>query len=159
MDRPEHDAVPTAFAVFNEIGILSQLSRAIFEARLPEGVTLAHFSLLNHLVRVADGRTPLDLSRAFQVPKTTMTHTLAGAERRGWIALRPHPRDGRSKQVWLTEAGRAFRDEAILRLAPDLAGTVEAFGADRLAGMLPDLTALRTLLDARRDAQANGSDA
>jgi hypothetical protein len=40
-------------------------------------VTRPHFSVLNHLMRVEDGRTPLELARAFQVPKTTLS-TLAG---------------------------------------------------------------------------------
>jgi DNA-binding MarR family transcriptional regulator len=70
------------FRLFNEIGIIEQLSRALFEARLPKGVTRPHFSVLNHLMRVADGRTPLELARAFQVPKTTLSHTLAAGEAR-----------------------------------------------------------------------------
>jgi hypothetical protein len=70
------------FPLFNEIGIIEQLSRARFEARLPQGVTGPHFSVLNHLMRVADGRTPLELARAFQVPKTTLSHTLGAGETR-----------------------------------------------------------------------------
>ena len=157
---PDEIDLRDAFAVFNEVAIVAQLSRALFEARLPEGVQVGHFSLVNHLLRVRDGQTPLALARAFQVPKTTMTHTLAGAERHGWVALRPNPRDGRSKQVWATEAGVRFRDDAIAALAPDLADIVAGVGAGRLAAMLPDLAALRAFLDARRDGpdQPNGSD-
>ena len=147
-----------AFRVFNEVGIVAQLSRALFEARLPDGVQVGHFSVVNHLIRVRDGQTPLALARAFQVPKTTMTHILAGVERHGWVALRPNPRDGRSKQVWVTEAGRAFRDRAVDALAPDLAEIVRDVTPARMASLLPLLVALREHLDARRDAQANGSD-
>ena len=74
------------FRFFNEIGIISQLSRTMMDMRLPEGVNTSHFSVLNHLIRVQDGRTPLALARAFQVPKTTMTHTLAGLEKLGFVA-------------------------------------------------------------------------
>ena len=81
------------FELFNEIGIIEQLSRADFEARLPKGVLVSHFGVLNHLIRVGDGRTPLELARAFQVPKTTMTHTLAGLEKRKWVETRPNPED------------------------------------------------------------------
>jgi hypothetical protein len=69
--------LPLYFRLFNEIGIIEQLSRARFEARLPQGAPCPHFSVLNHLMRVEDGRTPLELARAFQVPKTTLP--LAGA--------------------------------------------------------------------------------
>lgn len=139
------------FTLFNEIGILEQLSRAIFEARLPKGVLVSHFAVLNHLVRVGDGRTPLDLARAFQVPKTTLSHTLALLEGRGWIEMRPNPDDKRSKQVWITATGRAFREEAIASLAPDLAAIAAAFPPAQVAALLPGLTALRAHLDRARD--------
>jgi DNA-binding MarR family transcriptional regulator len=141
------------FALFNEIGILEQLSRAMFEARLPRGVLVSHFAVLNHLIRVGDGRTPLDLARAFQVPKTTLSHTLALLEGRGWIEMRPNPDDKRSKQVWITAAGRTFRDEAIASLAPDLAAIAAAFPPAELALLLPRLAALRAHLDRARDAE------
>lgn len=139
------------FAVFNEIGIIEQLGRAMFEARLPPGITVPHFSVVSHLVRVADGRTPLELARAFQVPKTSMTNTLAGLERRGLVEMRPNPEDGRSKRVWLTEAGRAFRQEAIAALGPELAAIDEALDGARVAAILPELVRLREWLDRRRD--------
>ena len=53
------------FALFNEIGIIAQLSRALFEARLPEGIHLPQFAVINHMVRLGDGKTPLALARAF----------------------------------------------------------------------------------------------
>ncbi|MCY0154387.1 hypothetical protein OEG86_21580 [Hoeflea alexandrii] len=37
------------FGFFNEIGIISQLSGHAFEKAMPEGMTLAQFSVLNHL--------------------------------------------------------------------------------------------------------------
>lgn len=145
------DRLPTMFAFFNEVGIIAQLSRAAFEARLPEGVTVPHFTVLNHLIRVADGRTPLELARAFQVPKTTMTHTLAGLEARGLVETRPNPEDGRSKQVWLTGRGRVFRDEAVGRLAPDMAALLGAIDPAEIAAALPALEKVRKALDAARD--------
>jgi DNA-binding MarR family transcriptional regulator len=142
------------FAIFNEVAIVAQLSRAMFEARLPSGAGVPHFSLVNHLMRVRDGQTPLALARAFQVPKNTMTHTISGAVRQGWVTLRPHPTDGRSKTVWLTEAGQRFRDEAITALGPDLAAVIEATDADGRAQLLARLTELRVFLDAYRDRPA-----
>jgi len=139
------------FAFFNEVGIVSQLSRTLLEARLPDGMTAGHFTVLNHLIRVADGRTPLELARAFQVPKTSMTHTLTGLERRGLIDVRPNPDDGRSKQVWLTAKGRRFRNSAITRFGRDVDRLSDRINADKVANLLPDLTAIREVLDADRD--------
>ena len=94
----------------------------------------------------------LALARAFQVPKTTMTHTLAGLEKAGLIAFAPNPADGRSKLVLLTQAGRDCRAEAIERLRPLVGRFAGEFPPGRIAAMLPELTALREMLDAARDA-------
>jgi DNA-binding MarR family transcriptional regulator len=141
------------FALFNEIGIIEQLSRAMFEARLPKGVLVSHFSVLNHLVRVGDGRTPLEIATAFQVPKTTLSHTLALLEGRGWIEMRPNPEDRRSKRVWITDAGRAFREEAIARLAPDLAMMARAPSMQGVESLVARLAEIRKYLDGARDPQ------
>lgn len=142
------------FEVFNEIGIVEQLSRTLLESRLPDGLIAPHFGVLNHLVRLGDGRTPLEIARAFQVPKTSMTHTLKVLEGKGLVKLEPNPADGRSKRVMLTEAGRALRQEIVLVLGRDFADMGLAFGMERFAGMLPDLRALRIFLDENRDLEA-----
>jgi DNA-binding MarR family transcriptional regulator len=150
---PDQAATPeaTLFGFFNEVAILAQLSRALFEARLPHGFNLPQFAVLNHLVRVRNGQTPLALARAFQVPKTTMTHSLAVLERHGLVEVRPNERDGRSKCVFITEEGRRFRQTAIDSLMPDMAAIAAAYPADRLAEVLPVLTALRQVMDRMRD--------
>ena len=142
--------LPLYFRLFNEIGIIDQLGRARFEARLPQGVTVPHFTVLNHLIRVQDGRTPLELARAFQVPKTTVSHWLAGLEARDLVILKPNPGDGRSKQVWLTEAGRDFRNKAIADIAPDLARMEHVIQPDEVADLVSRLERLRIWLDANR---------
>lgn len=144
------DDVPALFRVFNEIGIVNQLATAILQSKLPKDVLPAHFTVLNHLVRVQDGATPLALASAFQVPKTTMTHTLSGLEKHGWIAMRRNPDDARSKQVWLTPAGRAFRDGTIAALGPEIA-RIDRDLPEVGAALLPGLTALRQYLDRTRD--------
>lgn len=139
------------FDIFNEIGIIEQLSRALLEARLPKGLIAPHFTVLNHLTRVADGRTPIDMARAFQIPKTSMTHTLKGLEARGLIVFRPNPEDGRSKTVWLTDAGRALRAAVIGELMQEGPRVMAGFDMERLKDAKPILTALRQHLDAARD--------
>ncbi|MEM8591714.1 MAG: MarR family transcriptional regulator [Pseudomonadota bacterium] len=139
------------FELFNEIGIIQQLSRAFFEERLPSGMVLPHFSVLNHLVRVGEGRTPVEIARAFQVPKNSLTHTLAGLERRDFIEMRPNPKDKRSKTVWLTEAGRTFRAEAIARVGRDMLPILPEMDPSEVATTLRFLRHLRTTLDRARD--------
>ncbi|MEM1419797.1 MAG: MarR family transcriptional regulator [Pseudomonadota bacterium] len=141
------------FRLFNEIGILEQLSRTILEARLPDGFLVSHFSVLNHLIRVKDGRTPLELAQAFQVAKTTMSHTLAGLQKAGLVDMRAHEEDGRSKRVWITEQGAAFRNQAIRSIDPEIAELKEQFAEARVKKLLPELEALRKTMDARRDTQ------
>ncbi|MEM8849705.1 MAG: MarR family winged helix-turn-helix transcriptional regulator [Pseudomonadota bacterium] len=154
---PDDTDLRRAFAIFNEIGILSQLSRAVFEARLPDGVLLPHFTVINHLVRVEDGQTPLQMARAFQVPKTTMSHMVGVVAKHGWVELRTNPKDGRSKRVWLTEAGRAFREEAIGAISPELAAIGAVLKPQAQENLLRHLKTLREFLDAQRDGE-NGSD-
>ncbi|MEM0950000.1 MAG: MarR family transcriptional regulator [Pseudomonadota bacterium] len=138
------------FALFNEIGIIAQLSRALFEARLPDGLLTPHFSVINHMVRLGDGKTPLDLARAFQVPKTTMTHSLSILEKHGFVRITKNPDDGRSKCVFLTDTGRAFREDAIRLLGPDLAAMASEIDAEDVVSLLPHLEAIRKYLDANR---------
>lgn len=149
----DNDRRALYFAFFNEIGIIEQLSRTAFEARLPDGVTVAGFSVLNHLVRRGDGSTPLALARAFQVPKTTMTGVLAGLESRGLVATRPNPADRRSKCVWLTDDGKGFRDDAIALLDPDLESFAAAFPPAVIADLVPRLAEIRVMLDSARDGR------
>lgn len=139
------------FAFFTEIGIIAQLSRALFESRLPLGMTVPHFSVLNHLVRVRDGRTPLELARAFQVPKPSMTNTLSGLEARGLVEMRANETDARSKRVWLTERGRVFRQEAIATLRETTRPLQEQVGRDLVLEMLPRLSHVRAVLDGMRE--------
>ena len=119
---------------------------------MPDGLIAPHFGVLNHLIRVEDGRTPLDLARAFQVPKTSMTHTVSGLSARGLVEIRPNPDDGRSKRVWITPAGRALRDGTIAALEPETDKLMQVITPERIAEILPDLVRLRTYLDAARQA-------
>jgi DNA-binding MarR family transcriptional regulator len=139
------------FRLFNEIGIIGQLSRSLLEARLPPGLVAAQFSVLNHLARLGDGKTPLALAQAFQVPKNSMTHSLTVLEREGLIEFRKNPQDGRSKLVYITDAGRSFRVKIIGALGPDIARIAAAFPPEFVVRLLPDLERLRKFLDADRN--------
>lgn len=154
MDKEQAGAL--VFGFFNEIGIVSQLASALFARLIPLGLHLSHFIVLNHLARLGDGRTPLQIANALQVTKATMTHTLTVLGRHGFVAIEPHPTDRRSKLVMLTPEGRAFRDDAIARLAPAFQFVINGVSADELLAALPVLEKVRKLLDAERDTPSIG---
>jgi DNA-binding MarR family transcriptional regulator len=142
---------PVAFQVLNEIGIINQLAGTLLERRLPDGLRLAHFGVLNHFVRLGGEQSPLSLARAFQVTKGAMTNTLQRLETRGCITVRPDPRDGRAKLVSITDEGRRLHQAAIEGVAPLIAEMQKALPESRFAEALPFLRALRAYLDAKRD--------
>ena len=154
MDRDGAGAL--IFGFFNEIGIVSQLGSALFTRLMPGGLHLSHFIVLNHLVRLGDGRTPVQIANALQVTKATMTHTVTVLTRHGFVEVVPNPDDGRSKLVRLTEAGRAFRDDAIARLAPALGFVADNLSVEEIGAVLPVLEKVRKLLDAERDSPTIG---
>ena len=140
-----------AFRVMNEIGIIDQLGRTLFERVMPHGLTLPQFAVLNHFVRLGGERSPAALARAFQVTKGTMTSTLQRLEAKRFIAVTPDPNDGRGKRVAITPAGRRARDACIAAVAPALDALEAAIGPADLAAALPFLECLRRYLDAERD--------
>lgn len=144
------------FEVLTEIGIIDQLSRTLLEARLPDGLIAPHFDVISHLSRMGDGATPMALARAFQVPKTSMTHTLKGLEQGGYVTLSPNPQDGRSKIVRLTDRGRGLRDQVMQQLGPEMGQLMGKLDVEKLVQLKPVLSALRVLLDENRDPSKAG---
>jgi DNA-binding MarR family transcriptional regulator len=141
---------PLAFRVFNEIGIVEQLSRNLFERVLPDGLTLPQFTVLNHFVRLGGERSPARLAKAFQVTKQTMTSTLARLERANLVSIRPDDRDGRAKLVSITPKGHATRQACLEAFAPVLAQLDTILDAAALQELLPRLVQLRRTLDENR---------
>lgn len=139
------------FQVFNEIGIIEQLARAQFEAVMPDGLRLPHFTVLNHMVRLGDGKRPVDLARAFQVTKGTITNTLGRLEGRQAIRLEADAEDGRTKRVYLTPIGRDLHARSIEALVPAFQPLQAAIATDHFRSALPFLTELRSYLDKARD--------
>jgi len=142
---------PLVFRFFNEIGIIEQLARAQFERGLPHGLTLAQFKVLNHFARLGGERSPISLARAFQVTKGAVTNAVQKLEAKGFVATKPDPEDGRGKLVYLTEAGRAAREDAIATLRPVFPLLFSEFSEEEFAAAIPFLERLRKFLDDNRD--------
>ena len=71
----------------------------------------------------------------------------------GLVRLEANPDDGRSKQVWITDAGRAFRDKAIAALSEDITPISQTIPTEEIAALLPGLERLRKVMDAARDVE------
>ena len=136
-----------AVALFGELFMADQLARNRISKVLPKGMELSHFSVLNHLARVNDERTPAQLARAFHVTRGAMTNTLNRLEWAGHIHIRPDWDDARRKFVAISPAGRAARDAAVQAVAPLIGEVVQALGADRVRAVLPVLREMRTRLE------------
>lgn len=136
-----------AVTLFSELFMADQLARNRVTKALPRGMELSHFSVLNHLARLQDERTPAQLARAFHVTRGAMTNTLAKLEIAGHIHIRPDWEDARQKFVSLSPAGRAARDAAVQAVVPLIAEVVRALGADRVRAVVPVLRELRIRLE------------
>ncbi|MEM8539727.1 MAG: MarR family transcriptional regulator, partial [Pseudomonadota bacterium] len=84
---------------------------------MPDGLHPSHFAILNHLMRLGDGKTPASMASAFQITKATMTHSLGVLSKNDYISIEANANDGRSKLVFITDKGRACRDQSIQRIA------------------------------------------
>jgi DNA-binding MarR family transcriptional regulator len=136
-----------AITLFSEIFMADQLARNLISRALPRGMEISHFSLLNHLARIGDERTPAQLARAFHVTRGAMTNTLTKLEWAGHIHIRPDWDDARRKFVAISPSGRAARDAALHSVTPLVAEVVQAVGADRVRAVLPVLRELRGRLE------------
>lgn len=145
------DSERKVFQFFNEIGIINQLATDIFQSNMPDGLHISHFSVLNHLVRLGDGVTPLSITNAFQVTKGTMTNTLSVLSKRSLVHIAPHETDGRSKVVFLTDEGRAFQKQAIESLFPAIQQLDEKMDWACVVELIPELERVRKILDEDRD--------
>ncbi|MFN7419058.1 MAG: MarR family winged helix-turn-helix transcriptional regulator [Alphaproteobacteria bacterium] len=141
---------PVAFEFFHAISVIDQLASTEMERVLPEGVSMASFGLLNHLVARGGTESPARLARALQVSKGAVTALLKRLEARGLVHLSQDPRDGRAKIITLTPEGRRRRDEAVAALDPLLETFLAALPAPDLAAALPLLRRVRLELNRRR---------
>ena len=136
-----------AITLFGELFMADQLARNRISRALPKGMELSHFSVLNHLARLNDERTPAQLARAFHVTRGAMTNTLAKLEWAGHVHVRPDWDDARQKFVALSPSGRQARDAAVASVAPLIGEVVKALGQERVRAVLPVLREMRLRLE------------
>lgn len=92
---------------------------------LPDSV----MALLYSLWEEGDGLTPTQLYAEWSLSKQTGHSALQWLEKRGLVRLFPLAGDGRSKGIFLTDAGRQYAQRTV---APQISAEQVAF--DRLTG-------------------------
>ena len=139
-------------ALFTQIGIIDHRVRNRLERRLPHGLTLAQYGVLNHFARLGPGHesSPHALADTFQVSRATMTGTLRRLAEKSFVDILPHGSDGRRRIVRLTPKGLSAREESLARMEPDIARLRSAFPQRFADDLLVPLTELREWLDADR---------
>ena len=135
---------------FNELGIMEQLATTQLERALPQGLSKAQFGVLNHMVRLRKLESPAELASAFQVARPSMTNTIQKLAAKGFVDVVPHPKDGRSKIVKITDTGVAAREQAIVSLVPLFTQIGEALGSEVFEAAVPLLQKVRVYLDENR---------
>lgn len=138
-----------AVTLFSEILTNDQLIRNRLSRVLPKGMEVSHFSVLNHLARINDERSPAQLAKSFHVTRGAMTNTLRKLELAGYIHIRPDWDDARRKMVAISPAGRKARETAINGITPMISEVVAELGEDKVRATLPVMRELRGRLEAK----------
>lgn len=136
-----------AVALFSELFTADQMLRNQLSRMMPKGMELSHFSVLNHLARFKQERTPAQLARSFHVTRGAMTNTLGKLEIAGYVHIRPDWDDARSKLVTISPAGVRARDTALEAITPMITELVGELGAEKVRAVLPILRDLRLRLE------------
>lgn len=134
-----------AIGLLSELVAADQQIKSTLSRKLPKGMEMSHFSVLNHLNHTGE-KTPAQLARNFHLTKGAMTNTLKRLEASGYIHIRPDWDDARRKQVSISDTGRAIRELAMTQLFPEFEKIVEALGDQNIKQTLRVLRAFRAAL-------------
>lgn len=145
MSDPQTESL--SVALFSEMFMADQLARTALSKALPKGMELSHFSVLNHLARAGEPRSPAQLAKSFHVTRGAMTNTLNKLEWAGHVHIHPDWDDARRKQVTISPAGRKARDAALAAITPIISDMVEHLGAKKVRAVLPVLREMRARFD------------
>lgn len=110
----------------------------------PLGLTFSRYEVLALLSFTRRGSLPMNkITKRLQVHATSTTNSVDRLETAGLVARRPHPADGRTTLVEITEAGRQLVTEATADLNRDVFEQpgLDAADVSRLLGELASLRA------------------
>jgi len=135
------DSLPVA--VFSEMLVIEQIVRNRVSKALPKGMELSHLTVLNHLARAGEERSPAQLAKSFHVTRGAMSNTLSKLEWAGYVHVRPDWEDARRKMIAISPSGRSARNAAMDAIGPIIVEAVEKAGSDAVRQMLPVLREMR----------------
>ena len=131
----------TMAAVTSVMRVQQILQYAVDAALRPLGLTFARYEALVLLRFAREGALPMSkMGHRLQLHPTSITNIVDRLERSELVRRRPHPTDGRTTLVEITDAGRALGERATAAV------TAVDFG---LVGLGPDEVATLTGLLAR----------
>ena len=102
--------VPRGCSNFKLRQLSHRIDRRYADVMAAAGLSTSQYALLGHIEAGGPVR-PADLALRMGLDRSTLTRNLQGLVAAGWVAVGPGA-DGRSRQVALTEAGRAQRQTA-----------------------------------------------
>ncbi|MFC4272329.1 MarR family transcriptional regulator [Sneathiella chungangensis] len=150
-DRKEE--LPSSdFRIINWIGIISQLTDTKMRQLLDgTDVPPPQFILLNHFIHHPDeGKTVSGIAWAMQQPQPGITKTVAKMLAKGFLRAEDNPEDGRSKILYLTDAGIKAHAQAKERLELALADTFDGWREWEKKDFFGFLDRLKVYLDENR---------
>lgn len=140
------------FGILNWVGIINQLTttqanRLLAATELP----FTQFIMLNHFShRPDEGKTVSRIAQAMQQPQPGITKTVQKLLRKEFLRTAANPDDGRSKQLFLTDAGSAAHAQAIEYLGPGFRATFAEWSDEDMMTLFALLDRLKTYLDDNR---------
>lgn len=123
---------PSTIAWLRLARIYHKVDLRTAETMRRHGLSVSRFDILNH-AGAPEGRTQGDLARSLLVTKGNVTQLLDAMEREGLLERR---RDGRTKRVYLTEAGRCRRESVVALQEAEIANALSALDEEDLQTLI-----------------------
>lgn len=150
-ETPPQD-IETYVKFATALGITTQLFSTRMEQRLVDfGLTVAQFSILNHLARrIPEGQGITAIAAAVEVKQPAVSKAVLKFETQGWITTSAAKGDGRGKLVTLTQAGGAHLRDVQRALLPDYKAMLKEWDAAEIGALTRALFRLAGWLDENR---------
>ena len=132
--------------VFTEIGMIEHYLRMAVARHLPDGMTHAHFELLQWFLRYGDGQTPAELARMMLMTKGAITNILQKLEKMGFVVVLADCDDRRKKRVKITRAGIESASGVMKDMKAKTEALRDGFTDNEFRAATPFLKALRVFL-------------
>ena len=132
-DLPVDAAVPRGCTSLKLRQLSRRVSQHYDQVVAGAGLKTTQYSLLSHIDRLGPMR-PGALADVMEMDASTLTRNLQPLQAQGWVEVGPGA-DARSREVRLTEAGRAKRAEAQRCWKQAQLALNERLGSERVAAL------------------------